>query len=442
MTLSNNSQRPLWEPALAAGLTSAVAVWIAWFLTHVPWIGLTGPISLGIVLVAWLAAGVFALRGVGSARIWLVGLVGGGVTSILSLFLLGSKITHGKNEFTPNAAMIVLGFVALGLALGLASSLIAGRLTTRNSAIDWVSRFAWATVAAAAPLLFIGGLVTSTQSGMAVPDWPTTYSANMFLYPLGNAPVDIFLEHSHRLFGTLLGMGSLMLMILVLVSERRGWVKVWAVAIFVAICAQGALGGARVLMGSTEVVKDNRLLSLLHGVSAQAIFAALVALAVYLTPLYRNTVAEPALPRARALRAMATAALHTTLLQLVFGALYRHFGGNHSLWTHAGFSIVVVITTALSGFYAMALPSAPDPASTGLVRALRTVGKWQIAVVALQFALGWVAFAVAGNDRSAANTVDALIRTGHQANGALLLGVTTFAAVLARRLCPKRAKSA
>ena len=33
-------------------------------------------------------------------------------------------------------------------------------------------------------LISIGGIVTSTNSGMAVPDWPTTFGYNMFLYPL------------------------------------------------------------------------------------------------------------------------------------------------------------------------------------------------------------------------------------------------------------------
>jgi hypothetical protein len=42
-----------------------------------------------------------------------------------------------------------------------------------------------AVVCIAAPLLFVGGLVTSTNSGMAAPDWPATYGMNMFLYPLG-----------------------------------------------------------------------------------------------------------------------------------------------------------------------------------------------------------------------------------------------------------------
>ena len=69
-----------------------------------------------------------------------------------------------------------------------------------------------AAVVAVAPLLFVGGLVTSTNSGMAVPDWPNTFGSNMFLYPLGpRAQPDVYLEHSHRLFGTLVGLATLKL---------------------------------------------------------------------------------------------------------------------------------------------------------------------------------------------------------------------------------------
>ena len=59
------------------------------------------------------------------------------------------------------------------------------------------------------PLLLIGELVTSTDAGMAVPDWPTTYGYNPFLYPWAtwwHGPWDVFIEHGHRLFGAAVGM--------------------------------------------------------------------------------------------------------------------------------------------------------------------------------------------------------------------------------------------
>ena len=59
------------------------------------------------------------------------------------------------------------------------------------------------------PLIWVGGLVTTYDAGMAVPDWPNTYGYNLFLYPWQtwlSGPWDLFIEHGHRLLGALVGM--------------------------------------------------------------------------------------------------------------------------------------------------------------------------------------------------------------------------------------------
>ena len=59
-------------------------------------------------------------------------------------------------------------------------------------------------VCATFPLIWVGGLVTTYEAGMAVPDWPTTYGYNLFLYPWQTwmlGPWDLFIEHGHRLAG-------------------------------------------------------------------------------------------------------------------------------------------------------------------------------------------------------------------------------------------------
>ena len=48
----------------------------------------------------------------------------------------------------------------------------------------WLHRVAVLTAVMTFILICMGGLVTSTDSGLAVPDWPTTFGYNMFLYPL------------------------------------------------------------------------------------------------------------------------------------------------------------------------------------------------------------------------------------------------------------------
>src|ERR1043166_7589613 len=66
-------------------------------------------------------------------------------------------------------------------------------------------RFALFTACCTAFLIFLGGLVTSTQSGLSVPDWPTTYGWNMFTFPYSKWVGGIFFEHSHRMVASFAG---------------------------------------------------------------------------------------------------------------------------------------------------------------------------------------------------------------------------------------------
>ena len=92
------------------------------------------------------------------------------------------------------------------------------------------------TACATFPLIFMGGLVTSHQAGMSVPDWPNSYGYNMFLFPPRLWIGGILYEHTHRLMGTVVGMLSVLLVIATFVSERAGKRERWlAVAVLVAI---------------------------------------------------------------------------------------------------------------------------------------------------------------------------------------------------------------
>jgi len=71
----------------------------------------------------------------------------------------------------------------------------------------------WLAVACAVttfPLIFLGGLVTSHQAGLSVPDWPNSYGYNMFLFPIHEWKGGILFEHTHRLMGTLVGFCSVL----------------------------------------------------------------------------------------------------------------------------------------------------------------------------------------------------------------------------------------
>src|SRR5882724_10595769 len=90
-----------------------------------------------------------------------------------------------------------------------------------------VHRFALLTAIATLGLIGVGGLVTSHEAGMAVPDWPNTYGYNMFLFPISKWMGGIFYEHSHRLFASLVGLLTTILAGWLWVRETRSTVR-WA----------------------------------------------------------------------------------------------------------------------------------------------------------------------------------------------------------------------
>src|SRR5947199_6987205 len=128
------------------------------------------------------------------------------------------------------------------------------------------------TAASTFPLIFMGGLVTSHQAGMSVPDWPNSYGYNMFLFPFSKWQGGILYEHTHRLMGTVVGMLSILLAVWAWRVEARPWARRLAYAVLGAVIFQGVLGGLRVVL-----VKLN--LAIVHACVAQAFFclAALVA---------------------------------------------------------------------------------------------------------------------------------------------------------------------
>jgi len=205
------------------------------------------------------------------------------------------------------------------------------------------------------------------------------------------------------------------------------------------------------------VLEDSRHAALLHGIVAQVVFALAVWLAVVLSPAWRGIPTTGlALERGPRFARLATALLHATLVQLVLGASFRHLkligsaGALHALYAHAALALVVVGLAMLVGFWAAHLGprhADPDP-SQGPRRALTRLGRALVAVVALQFLLGLLAFAVVMTDAPAGApapvdagagriggvpALRAALTTAHQANGALVLGVATMLWALLRR---------
>ena len=127
-------------------------------------------------------------------------------------------------------------------------------------------RFAVFTACCTAFLIFVGGLVTSTESGLSVPDWPTTYGWNMFTFPFSKWVGGIFYEHSHRMVASFVGVLTIILTVWTWLREERAWVRWLSAAALGAVILQGVLGGLTVIFLLPAPI------STLHACLAQTFF--------------------------------------------------------------------------------------------------------------------------------------------------------------------------
>src|SRR6202030_768137 len=115
-----------------------------------------------------------------------------------------------------------------------------------SSKTSWLSRFAWLTAAATLALICLGGLVTSHEAGLAVPDWPNSFGYNMFLFPIPHWVGGVLFEHTHRLIASSVGLLTVVLCVALFIIEKRRWVKTLGLIAVAAVIVQGILGGLRV----------------------------------------------------------------------------------------------------------------------------------------------------------------------------------------------------
>jgi cytochrome c oxidase assembly protein subunit 15 len=269
------------------------------------------------------------------------------------------------------------------------------------------------------PLLFVGGSVTTYRVGLAVPDWPSTFGINMFLYDFWNAPFGVRVEHTHRLYGAAVGMATMGLTAWFLAFEPRRFMKVLGVVALLAVIVQGILGGTRVTQVST-------FLAAVHGCTAQAFFGLMVALCVLTGRDWQTQ--RPPVPDVARLRRLGLLMLMLVYGQIVLGAWLRHYGSIMVLALHAAVALAVCVHAILI---------------CSRVWRKREVVPWLLPsalclalAVTLQIVLGLAAFVLLlplDGMPHAVGFYQAVIRTGHQTNGALLLAASVVFALRAIR---------
>jgi len=183
--------------------------------------------------------------------------------------------------------------------------------------VNWHHRYATFVMCCTVLLIAAGGMVTSTGSGLSVPDWPTSYGWNMFTFPLKHWVGGIRYEHSHRLIASTVGFLTIILAIWTWRVEPRRWVRRLGFTALGAVILQGLLGGITVLLFLPPAV------SIGHAGLAQLFFCMTVTMAVVTSPRWRNTVDPVDDPTLRKLAAATTALIY---LQIILGATMRHNG--------------------------------------------------------------------------------------------------------------------
>ena len=168
----------------------------------------------------------------------------------------------------------------------------------------------WYAVTAAASVLLLicsGGLVTSHEAGMAVPDWPNSFGYNMFLFPVSRWVGGVFFEHTHRLIASGIGLVTIALCVALFMIEGRRWVKTLGIIAVAAVIVQGVLGGLR-------VAENNPLLGLLHGCLAQSFFALMATIALVTSRFWLQLERAKTSENERRLRERGGGASHQSLI--------------------------------------------------------------------------------------------------------------------------------
>ncbi|MCH7825487.1 MAG: heme A synthase [Acidobacteria bacterium] len=179
----------------------------------------------------------------------------------------------------------------------------------------WLHRYAMLTAFCTFLLVIAGGLVTSTGSGLAVPDWPLSYGT--FFPPMVGG---ILYEHGHRMIAGTVGIMTMLLAVWMWRSEPRRWVRRLAASAVLAVLVQAGLGGLTVIFLLPTAV------SVAHAGLAMGFFSITCALALVTSPSWLGSVEREHLEGSMPLPRLAAAATLALYAQILIGATVRHTG--------------------------------------------------------------------------------------------------------------------
>jgi cytochrome c oxidase assembly protein subunit 15 len=182
------------------------------------------------------------------------------------------------------------------------------------AALARLHRYAIVCVVATLCLIFIGGLVTSTGSALAVPDWPLAFGK---LIPRLEGGVRF--EYGHRVAAGLVAMLTLGLAALAGWTTPPSRVRTLTMVAVGIVIIQVILGGITVRYGLPLAI------AVAHAATAQAFFCLIVAITA-LTNLQFAAPRAVALALPDPLPKLAVITTATIYLQILIGAVMRHLG--------------------------------------------------------------------------------------------------------------------
>jgi cytochrome c oxidase assembly protein subunit 15 len=173
----------------------------------------------------------------------------------------------------------------------------------------------WSIALAFCTLLLVvaGGLVTSRDAGLSVPDWPLSYGKLMPQMEGG-----ILYEHGHRMVATTVGLMTIVSMVWLLRVEKRSWMRWLGVAALGAVIAQGVLGGLTVIYLLPWWISSS------HACLAQLFFSTTVAMAIFTSDWWLRGSSPLEEDAKYPIRGLSLAAPLCVLGQLALGAAARH----------------------------------------------------------------------------------------------------------------------
>lgn len=294
----------------------------------------------------------------------------------------------------------------------------------------WPHLTAWSVAVGTVVLMGVGALVTTFEAGMAVPDWPNSFGYWMFglpmeqWIPMMGGSFEVFLEHSHRIIGSIIGMLTIGFVVACWFGDGRWRTITLSLVALLLVCVQGFIGGYRVLF-------DEQTLAMIHGTVAPAFFAYIVVLLNVTSRRVDASESQPTSAPGWAVWLVWIVSLLmvvATYVQIGFGAYLRHFQQGHMVHL-----LLPILLTALSLItLVLAWTVLRDR------RPLRRAATWVFVLLLAQASIGvaaWTAiFGLFGVMPQRLGSFEAVTTLLHVIFGAFLLAATVTQAVRAQWL--------